>query len=77
MNINPITHPDLHNRHHSHGHANHCSPPSPPHCKWVATFITCCVEAVDCAAEIFIVTATIAFLARLILCSTVVANDIY
>jgi len=45
--------------------------------KWVAVFITCCAEAVDCAAEIFTVTATIAFLACLVLCSTAAANVVH
>ena len=45
--------------------------------KRVAAFITCCAEAVDCAAEFFTVTATIAFLACLVLRSTAAANDVH
>ena len=40
--------------------------------KWFAAFITCCAEAVDCAAEFFTITATIAFFA---LRSTPAVND--
>ena len=42
----------------------------------VAAFITCCAEAVDCAADIFTVTATSAFLECLILRSISAANDV-
>ena len=42
--------------------------------KWVAAFFTCCADAVDCATEFFTVTATIAFLACLVLRSTALAD---
>jgi len=45
--------------------------------KWVAAFITCWADALDCAAEFFTVTATIAFLACLGLRSTAAANDVH
>ena len=45
--------------------------------KWVAVFITCCAEAVDCAAHIFTVIVTIAFLACLVLRSTATANAVH
>ena len=45
--------------------------------KGVAAFISCCAEAVDCAAELFTITATIALLVCLVLRSTAAANDVH
>ena len=45
--------------------------------KGVAACITCSAEAVDCAGEVVTVTATVAFIACLILRSTAAANDVH
>ena len=45
--------------------------------KWFAAFITCYADSVDCAAGFFKVTATLVFLAYLVLRSTTAANDVH